>query len=182
VEYYDDIFEAIKYATDKGIIVIESAGNGGLNLDQKLFEDAFNRSNRDSGALLIGAGGTPAKTNNLKKLPFSNYGSRLDFQAWGEDVVTTGYGNLHSGHNTKYTNSFDGTSSAAGIMAGICAAIQGYAKANLGRVLTIDEMIQVLTEGAEQQDGNTKRRIGPRPNLESAFDAVDDLLSVSEDN
>lgn len=175
VEYYDDTFEAIQAATAKGIIVIEAAGNGGLDLDSNIFEDGFNLKKRgDSGAIIVGAGGTG--NSNLQRLSFSNYGSRVDIQNWGESVVTTGYGDLHGNSRRKsYTSSFNGTSSASGITAGVCALLQNYAKRELGRPLTPVEARNILRKTGTKQQGNIGKNIGPRPDLKKAFKSVDKL-------
>lgn len=49
--YYD----VIKALTDKGVHVIEAAGNGNVNLDSPGFKGAFDVNVRDSGAILAGA-------------------------------------------------------------------------------------------------------------------------------
>ncbi len=55
-----------------------------------------------------------------KRLYFSNYGSRIDTYAWGENVTTTAL--------SGYTSYFNGTSSASSIIAGAAVNLQGIAK------------------------------------------------------
>lgn len=174
VEYYPDVFEAIFTATYKGIVVVEAAGNGGLNLDSSLFHGRFKGDVAgDSGAVLVGAGGIP-DFRNLKRLDFSNFGSRLDVQNWGTQVVTTGYGDLFLKSRRKsYTDSFDGTSSATGITAGVCALMQEYAKKTLNRPLTPFELRKILKDTGTPQEGNSAgQNIGPRPDLFKALAAI----------
>jgi hypothetical protein len=70
VEWWPDDFAAIMNATSRGIIVVEAAGNGAENLDDVLYQtpapgfpagwrNSFRRSNRDSGAIVVGAGAPP---------------------------------------------------------------------------------------------------------------------------
>jgi subtilisin family serine protease len=67
-------FDAIRNATARGIIVVEAAGNGGRDLNVPFFRGRFDRTVRDSGAILVGAGmpytGQPEG--------FSNFGRRVD--------------------------------------------------------------------------------------------------------
>lgn len=187
VEYYDDVFEAIKAATAKGIVVVEAAANGSQNLDDAMYEDRFNMSVRgDSGAIFVGAGGVPdilpngeyLLTRNRRKIWFSNYGERVDVQNWGEKVVSIGYGDLYSGKGSRntYTSSFNGTSSASAVTAGVCASLQGAAKNILGRYLTSEEMRDILRSTGWPQEGNEGTgNIGPRPDLKKAIAAVQQL-------
>ncbi len=74
IEWWPDDFAAIQFATRKGIIVVEAAGNGGENLDDPVYNtpdsgfpvswrNPFNRQNRDSGAIVVGAGAPPERTH-----------------------------------------------------------------------------------------------------------------------
>ena len=128
LEYYQDVFDAVSAATAKGIIVVAAAGNGDVNLDRDTCGGAFDRSKRDSQAIIVGAGSSTDRT----KLSFSSYGSRVDVQGWGENVTTTGYGDAYNPTNDVrryYTKSFNGTSSATPIVAGTVLVIQGVRKA-----------------------------------------------------
>jgi Subtilase family len=139
---------AISLATSKGIIVVESAGNGAENLDNYTDVFGLHSLNRglgppnffDSGAILVGActsGLTPglARTRWQQTVDFgSNYGSRIDCHAWGHMITTTGDPNLPQDPD-GYTSStsfydppglfgFGGTSGAAGIVTGVCVLVQ----------------------------------------------------------
>lgn len=184
VEYYPDVFEAILFATGRGIIVVEAAGNGGQNLDDPMYHDRFNADVRgDSGAIMVGAGSASGDNSaaslsrDRKRLWFSNFGTRVDVQNWGERVVSTGYGDLlYGGHRRTYTAHFNGTSSASAITAGACAVIQGVALKQLGRPLSPAEMRNLLVKtGSPQQGNDNNRSIGPRPNLKRALRTVQRL-------
>jgi serine protease len=54
-------FNAIQAATANGIIVVEAAANGSMNLDAPVYNNLFNRNTRDSGAILVGAGMSTAR-------------------------------------------------------------------------------------------------------------------------
>ncbi|HEY2716931.1 MAG TPA: S8 family serine peptidase, partial [Solirubrobacterales bacterium] len=187
VEWWPDNFDAIRYATGRGVIVVEAAGNGAENLDDALYEqrpadfpptwtNPFNRANRDSGAIVVGAGAPPPGTHghdhgpDRSRLDFSNYGALIDAQGWGREVTTCGYGDLQGGGNEDiwYTDEFAGTSSASPILVGTLAALQGVARAN-GQTLTpADCRAHLRATGSPQQaaaDAPVSQRIGNRPDL-----------------
>ena len=137
----------------------------------------------DSGAILVGAGGAPgdlpappALPDDRSRLGFSNYGSRLDVQGWGELVVTTGYGDFYNaeGTNLFYTN-FSGTSSASAMMAGVVALYESVAEAESATGTTpvspANLRTQLKSTGSPQLTGPNSvcQRIGPRPNLRAAL-------------
>jgi hypothetical protein len=159
-------FDAIKLATDAGRIVVEAAANFGLNLDDPIYNNRFNRNTRDSRAILVGAG---CLSND--RASFSNYGSRVDVHAHGCSVTTTGfYGNLWgSSMNDYYTGSFNGTSSAAAIVAAAAAVVQGYLRYRGRPLLTPNQLSNLFKTTGSPQTGNTAEWIGPKPNLKAAL-------------
>ncbi|HEX5061026.1 MAG TPA: S8 family peptidase [Kofleriaceae bacterium] len=176
MEYWDDNFDAIEAATSRGVLVIEAAGNGGENLDHKIYKGKLSRSGRDSGAIMVGAGGPPRDGfDDRERLDFSNYGTRVDVQGWGRMVATLDYGDLQNCAGTErsyrdrhYTNEFSGTSSASPIVAGAAVLIESYAKQQ-GRVLSPTEVRDILSHTGTPQAGDTTQNIGPRPDLARAL-------------
>ena len=192
MEWWPDDFAAIRYATNKGIIVVEAAGNGSQNLDASgyntrpegfptTWRNPFNLANPQSGAILVGAGAPPPGTHGRNhgaarsRLDFSNYGARIDAQGWGAEVTTAGYGNLQGGGNENYwyTDTFNGTSSASPIVVGALACIQGRLKNRSKALLTPATARNILrTTGSPQQSSTgfpVTQRIGNLPNLKEAF-------------
>jgi hypothetical protein len=178
VEYYQANFDAIARATAAGRIVVEAAGNGYQNLDGAEYARTFDRSYRDSGAILVGAGGGPCgawRQPARGRLQFSNYGSRVDVQAWGECVTTAGYGDLQSGaRNLWYTAQFGGTSSASPIITGAAAILSSIAEQRGLAALTSTQVRTLLQVGATPQTttGALSGHIGPLPNLRNAIAAL----------
>ncbi len=192
IEWWPDDFAAIRYAINKGIIVVEAAGNGTENLDDALYNarpagfpaswrNPFNPANPSSSAVVVGAGASPSGTQpDRSRLGFSNYGARIDCQGWGREVTSTGYGNLQGGSgihtNEWYTDSFGGTSSASPIVVGALGCVQGILRAQGGALLTPARAISLLrSTGSPQQDAPGRprtQRIGNRPNLRQLIPAV----------
>ena len=182
MEWWPDIFLAVRRAADRGIIVVEAAGNGAEDLDDPLYETPHPdfpsqwrnpfRGEHDSGAIFVGAGAPPNGRfgPDRSRLNFSNFGARVDCQGWGRSVVTAGYGNLFagSGEDQWFTPNFSGTSSATPIVAGAIACLQGIAR-NAGQSLTPKQIRDLLhATGSEQQDGVSgpaSQHIGRRPDL-----------------
>ncbi|MEJ7600252.1 MAG: S8 family peptidase [Kofleriaceae bacterium] len=179
VEYWDDVFDAIHAATQRGVIVVEAAGNGDEDLDHRAYGKKFDRTRRDSGAIMVGAGGPPRPGfTDRARLDFSNYGARVDVQGWGRRVATLDYGDLQAcdGEDAwyadrHYTGEFSGTSSASPIVAGAAVLLQGIARAR-GRVLTPVALRELLRRTGTPQTGDTSQQIGPRPDLARAIPAL----------
>ncbi|HEX8539319.1 MAG TPA: S8 family peptidase, partial [Cystobacter sp.] len=168
LEYWRANFDAIAQATAHGVHVVEAAGNGGADLDDPAYHGAFNRAVRDSGAILVGASSAAGRA----PMCWTNHGSRVDVHSWGEKVVTLGFGDLNGlGENRGYTDSFNGTSSAAPIVAGAVAAIQGAAFAAGKGALPPREMRALLRATGTPQAPSSKL-IGPQPNLRRAIQQV----------
>ena len=181
MEFFDDVYDAVRLATDRGIVVVGAAGNGGENLDHPDYGGKMDPAVRDSGAILVGAGAPPRRGyTNLSRLDFSNYGKRVDVQGWGRMVATLDYGDLQrcAGDDRTYTGVFSGTSSASPVVAGAAVVLQGIQKAASGVPFGPRQLRTLLRENGTAQvdgpDGAATQRIGPRPDLAKAVRALED--------
>lgn len=133
-EVYPENFEVIEDLTNLGVVVVEGAGNGGKNLNTASLTASCGGSSGckdlsklDSGALMVGA----SMGADLAKAAWSNCGDRVNVFAWGNGVVTTGYGDYKAISVTDdadhaYTAVFDGTSAATAQIGGVVLLLQEY--------------------------------------------------------
>lgn len=179
-EYDLTIWNLTKAATDAGIMIIEAAGNGSRDLDSSTYADYMSRGN--SGAILVGAG---SPNINHSKMSFSNFGSRVDVQGWGQSVYTSGftgtYTTIGGDLNQSYTY-FGGTSSATPMVASCAIVLQSYYHGLTGNYLSPLEMKNLLINTGIPQGFQANGHVGPLPNMQSAIAAVDALLSVQNFN
>ncbi len=190
MQFWSDVFSAIVAATQKGITVVEAAGNGNEDFEQAIY--ANSGLQKDSGAVVVGAGIPPTNFFDVdgfgsqfpgysqigvprSRIFFSNYGKIVNVHGWGWNVSTLGYGDAQGGasENQWYTLRFSGTSSASPIVTAAVASIQGRAKKVKGAPLTPAEVRKLLmSTGTPQVDGPgvpLTQRIGPLPNLPKAL-------------
>jgi hypothetical protein len=182
----------LSIAAERGITVVEAAGNGGLDLDQLVRRDgpgvyrqvsilgdpwagrgdlispAFTA---DSGAIVAGAAtrdDPPQRWTagfGANPQPKSNFGARVDCWAIGEGVLTA---STDAAKRPTWDNAFGGTSAAAASIASIVAMLQSLVLHWPGRqsAFTPTEIRQFLrdpTLGAPVWDGD--RPVGVLPSL-----------------
>lgn len=169
-EHHAPDFSMIQLATVLGIHVVEAAGNGAVDLDHPRFRGRFTPKDprfRDSGAILVGASEGGAR----RAARFSNHGSRVDTNGWGQDVTTLGYGVLfgpNQDRRQEYTDGFMGTSSATAIVAGVVAQLVGAVRFQNGRILDPREVRGLLRAIGTPCSGG----IGRRPDLRAMLAAL----------
>ncbi len=123
--YSQKFEEAIKYATDNGVIVVAAVGNKGT--DVLYYPAAFDK--------VIGVGSV---NSNCEKSNFSQYNSSVDFIAPGENVWSTDNSGSYS---TK-----SGTSFSTPLVTGLIASMM-----NIDTTLTHDEIVSYISQSATVQ-------------------------------
>lgn len=126
------VFDAIRAAVRRGVVVIQPMGNGNADLnglfqpgvvDSSIdIDEQFRRNGNDSGAILVAASSVydpdPQKKVEGKALEGTNYGDRADLHSWGQGMTTV--------HGMAYSD----TSGAAAIIAGVAVLAQSAIKAD----------------------------------------------------
>jgi subtilisin family serine protease len=190
MQFWSDIFAAIRTAVAAGIVVVEAGGNGNENFDRP--EYANTGLQQDAGAIVVGAGVPPTNYFDTygfgtgfppysrigmprSRIWFSNYGQIVNVQGWGFHVTTLAYGDAQGGRKEQswYTHRFSGTSSASPIVAGAAACLQGLAKAKQGNPLLPGQVRDILMKTGTPQEADPSaplaQHIGPLPNLAKAI-------------
>jgi hypothetical protein len=162
VEWHQPYYDCIVTAVGNGYIVVMAAGNGGEDLDSPAFDSGHRPfiPQNDSGSIIVGAG----HRNTLNQLDSSTYGSRVNVQGWGHNVLTT--------FPTDTYGMFSGTSSATAIVGGTVALVQSTYRDETGQIATPAQMRSALIATGTPQ--GTGGHIGPLPN---ALAAAQQLIS-----
>lgn len=182
VEIADATYDAIRLATALGIVVVEAGCNGGYDLDayanlagKKIF-DRTSADFRDSGAIMVGAGSSAVPHT---RLGFSNFGSRIDCYAWGENIDTASTDNAGT-DNLAYTTGFGGTSGASPMIVGAALIVQGLAQAALGYRFSPRELRRILAGSTGTASANPAvDKIGIMPDLHAIM--TGDELNLAPD-
>lgn len=112
--------DAIRYAEEKGVLLVHAAGNDGANNDEveNYPKDTYNDGKEANNLITVGAIGN-GRTGS-KVAGFSNYGKKeVDVFAPGVQIYSTIPG------GNKYNNA-SGTSMASPVVAGVAALILSY--------------------------------------------------------
>ena len=179
IEVIPAVRDEIRAAVDRGIVVVEPAGNGALDIGGLAAAPwlAGPAAPGHSGALMVGGGGAgrdESGTGDLQRIAGSNFGARVDVQGYGAGVVSSGYGDApwSPGGDRSFTACFDGTSSAAATVAGAVAVLQGAEIARDGTPLVPAEVRATLIATGTPQVEPSGTPIGPRPDVSRAIAAL----------
>lgn len=179
-DYDKALWDLVEKATDAGVVIVQTAGNGNANLDAPAYESY--RARGDNGCIMEGAGSADTKHD---KLSFSTYGKQnVHIQGWGEKVFTTVHGDHYQAtvvgndDNQAYCAGFNGTSSGGPVATSAVALIQSYAKEKLDTLLTSVFIRDLLiSTGVPQGSATASTHIGPLPNIRAAIQKLDTLVT-----
>jgi len=141
-----DIANAVRYANEKGVLVVAASGNDNQNCDN--YTPAGLENVYTVGAI------NPLKT----KARFSNYGNSVEAAAPGVKILSTVPGNEYE--------AWDGTSMAAPVVSGTAAIMLAH---NPG--LDVSGLASILNESAEDisKEGQDQKSGYGLPNAEKAW-------------
>jgi hypothetical protein len=163
MEHHEDIAECFRQATSLGITVVEPAGNGQTNVDPVVPPQSNGQG--ESKAIMVGAGTSPSSPPARAPISVTNYGTRVDCQAWGDCIRTLREPTTDK--PSQIETNFGYTSGASAIIAGIVAQIQSIHKDAHGVFLdplVIRDLLREVSLGLAQPTPVTKK-IGPQPDL-----------------
>jgi cell wall-associated protease len=158
--YKQFVDEAIKYAENKGVLLVHSAGNDAKNITDDIFYPSaiFLDGKKASNFISIGASNKD-NVNGRLAAEFSNYSKEyVDIFAPGVDIYSTSMNNTYQ--------SVDGTSFSGPVVAGVAALLKSFFPK-----LTPQQIIEiVLTSGITFTDevkipGNDKGKTTSLANL-----------------
>ena len=171
-------FDAISHAVARGIVVIEPAGNGACDLDDPMWDGAFDRTLRDSGAIMVGGGASPFSSQVARSYYHPNgscFGSRVDVQGWYDNTTTTSAGDGDPAYTDRfypsgdgrqaYTGSFGGTSGAAPMIAAVAAVMNSVALELRGEAWDPQALRAAMVSTGQPQQQPGIEHIGPQPDV-----------------
>jgi len=114
------VYEAIKYAAEKDVVIVMSSGNSGQNIDtEPTFPNDTPDAMKEISDNVIMVGANTYNWDESLPAAFSNYGKR------NVDIFAPGVGILSTVPGSKY-RPMGGTSMAAPAVAGVVALIRSY--------------------------------------------------------
>lgn len=168
------VYEAIKYAASKDVLIVHAAGNDGHNLDNPANPN-FPNDQRNNGKEIadnfITVGALSSAYGSEMLAPYSNYGKvNVDVFAPGTDIYSTT-------PNNEY-EFFPGTSMAAPAVAGVAALIMSqYPKLTAAQVkkVIVQSGLSPKTPiilGGDQTKSSTFNEVSTSGKIVNAYNAL----------
>lgn len=139
--YKEAVDKAVKYAEQKGVLLIHAAGNEGENLDNTAQFPTRSYKNKKPIKNWMEIGASSWGKDSSLIAPFSNYGKKsVDLFAPGVEIYSTTPGNEYE--------DLQGTSMACPIASGVAALVWSYFPD-----LTAEQVKAVLNQSSRKFDG-----------------------------
>lgn len=176
VEFTPETYAAVVHAVERGIIVVEAAGNSNKDLDSPAYAGSFAQGLPESGAIIVGAGTCSAPTRQSN----STYGARVNVQGPGDCYWSTGgnatsspSGAVYAGDPTTINDNYSpyaDTSLASSVIAGLTASLSSaYEQATGAPIRPRDARAALIATGQAQDTSSIQGHVGPVPNLAAAI-------------
>ena len=186
-EWSKPVYDTIVTLVANGIVVVETAGNGGRDLDDPIFSTGNDGhypflAENDSGAILVTGGTSPYTGFPRTFWEWTTTGTTVDLQGWGDSIVTTGNGNLYGneGPDLFYRSDFGGSSGAAAMAAGAAAILEQAHNSLYGTPAPPALVKHVLVSTGTPQAPPVIAHMGPLPNVKAALDAIGQVYYVDD--
>jgi subtilisin family serine protease len=146
--------EAVRYADERGVLLVHAAGNDGADLGDRVSYPNRNYQDGGSARHWITVGASAWWSADSLAAPFSNHGrQQVDVFAPGVDITSTVPGNRYEANS--------GTSMAAPMVSGVAALLMAYYPS-----LSTDEVRDIIIQSARRYDGRRVLRPGGRSRVE----------------
>lgn len=140
-QHQEEVYEAMKYAESKGVLLVHAAGNDGVNLDENPnFPTNQYSFQKDANQLYLCIGASTRDKKNLAA-DFSNYSKTQ------VDVFAPGFEIYNTVPQSDYKK-LQGTSMAAPMVSGVAAMLKSYFP-----TLTMKEIKDIMLASAKQYKG-----------------------------
>lgn len=146
--------KAVKYAEDKGVLIIHAAGNSSENIDEEAnFPNRQFYDSRKQAKNWIEVGATSWKNGEEIVADFSNYGKKsVDVFAPGVDIYSTTPGSTYE--------DLSGTSMAAPVTTGVAALLMAYYPD-----LSVEQVKEIILDSAIEHKGKRVNLPGGKEEL-----------------
>jgi len=163
------IYDLINEFVERGVTVIEPAGNANRKLDET--SSGMVWQGGDSGAILVGCSNSDPDLHGYEAL-LSNSSTRIDCFAWGENVQTA---KINSLGKPDTELDFNGTSAASAIVAGCALVLIGFARTH-GRELKPAKVRELLSDKTDGRNTPANEHyvdtLGVMPNMKNIIDTL----------
>jgi len=168
----EKVWEAIKYAEKKGVLIVKAAGNDNEDLGEHVYYPTNFINPEDKKAFVSNVIVVGASTNDSEHLraSFSNYSQKMvDVFAPGDKIYST-----ITGKKYKYLR---GTSMASPMVAGAAAVLLAYMPS-----LTPEQIIESIVKTANKStsNANIKRELNNTFNYMSRSGGVMDVYKAAQ--
>lgn len=154
-DYYDELGKTIKWANDRGVIIVAAAGNytSGYSMDLNI-DPIYPACYGDKNGKWVLA--VSSLNNSKAKSSFSNYGSKcIDISAPGENLTSLAFYSPKAKFDNLYLYNYTGTSFASAVVAGGAALIKSQ-----NPFWFPDQTIAALTKSAKNIDEQNPSYLG----------------------